>query len=178
MSDLETRPEGYPDGISDGNVRPLAPWRRHASPAGLLVFGLVVVLALAGVLGHERTWAAEANGTHLEVHTSEVIRNGEFAEMRIRVRPGTDIGDLVLGIEDTLWEDITVNTLIPAASEETNADGQTRFTFGQLSGGSEFLLKVDMQINPDILGGNAGRVTVYDGEEELVATPISITVLP
>ena len=44
--------------------------------------------------------------------------------------------------------------------------------------GAEFLFKVDMQINPDILGGNGGRIAVYDGETEIVATEIAITVLP
>jgi hypothetical protein len=178
MSDIETREDAYPDGITEDSVQPVAGWRRHASPLGLVVFGLVVALALLGVLGHERTWAAQSSGTRLEVHTSEVVRNGEFLEMRIRVVPEGDIGELVIGIEDSIWEDVTVNTMIPAATEEVNQDGQTRFTFGELSAGTEFLLKVDMQINPDILGGNGGRITVYDGESEIVATEIAITVLP
>jgi hypothetical protein len=33
-------------------------------------------------------------------------------------------------------------------------------------------------VNPDILLGNEGTITVYDGETELVATGISIVVLP
>lgn len=178
MRDADTRSGPYPDGIGEDNVRPVGAWRRRASPLGLVVFGVVVALALAGLLGHERTWAAESGGTRLEVHTSEIIRNGEFVEMRIRVVPDRDIGELVIGIDDAIWEDVTVNTMIPAASEEANEDGETRFTFGQLSSGTAFLFKVDMQINPDILGGNAGNVTVYDGDAELVVRPISITVLP
>lgn len=179
MSDDEkTRRDTLPDGITDDNVRPAAGWRRHASPLGLVVFGVIVVLALSGLLGHERTWAAQSSGTRLEVHTSEVVRNGEFIEMRIRVVPEGDVGELVIGIEDAIWEDITVNTMIPAASEEANQNGETRLTFAELAAGTEFLFKVDMQINPDILGGNGGRITVYDGESEVVATDIAITVLP
>ena len=178
MSDDEQRRDNLPDGITEDNVRPVASWRRHASPLGLVVFGIVVALALSGVLGHERTWAAQSSVTRLEVHTSEVVRNGEFIEMRIRVVPEGDIGELVIGIEDAIWEDVTVNTMIPAATEEANADGETRFTFAELPAGTEFLFKVDMQINPDILGGNGGRITVYDGEDEVVATEIAITVLP
>jgi hypothetical protein len=177
VSDAD-QPHPYPDGIEDRHVRPVAGWRRHASPLGLVVFGVIVALALSGLLGHERTWAAEASGTRLEVHTSEIIRNGEFVEMRIRVRPAADIAELVIGVDDALWEDITVNTLIPAASEEANENGETRFTFAELSAGTEFLFKVDMQINPDILGGNEGDVTLYDGDTPVVSIPISITVLP
>jgi hypothetical protein len=178
LRDTDTHPGPNPDGIDEDNIRPVGAWRRRASPLGLVVFGVVVALALVGFLGHERTWAAESGGTRLEVHTSEVVRNGEFIEMRIRVVPDRDIGELVIGIDDALWEDITVNTMIPAAGEEANEDGVTRFTFAELPSGSEFLFKIDMQINPDILGGNAGRVTVYDGDAQLVVTPISITVLP
>jgi hypothetical protein len=178
MNDAASRPDNYPDGISEENVQPVAAWRRHASPVGFVVFGLVVALALSGLLGHERTWAADAGGARLEVHTSEIIRNGEFFEMRIRVVPQADVGELVIGIDDAIWEDVTVNTMIPGAADEVNEDGETRFTFAELSSGTTFLFKIDMQINPDILGGNGGRVTVYDGDTELVATEIAITVLP
>jgi hypothetical protein len=180
MSDVDTHAHTYPDGISEDNVQPVAGWRRHASPVGLVAFGLVVALALSGVLGHERTWAAQSDGsgTRLEVHTSEVVRNGEFIEMRVRVVAGSDVGELVIGIEDAIWEDVTVNTMIPGASEEINENGETRFTFAELAAGTEFLFKIDMQINPDIVGGNGGRITVYDGDTEIVATEIGIAVLP
>lgn len=169
---------GFPDGISDDNVRPVEDWRRRASPLSLVAFGVVVALAMSGWLGRERTWSAEGEGTSLEVHTPEIIRNGEFLEMRVRVSSETPITELVIGIEESLWEDVTVNTMIPAATDEASEDGEVRLTFAEVPAGAAFLFKVDMQINPDILGGNEGTLTVYDGETELVATDISITVLP
>ena len=177
MSEQAFRPP-YPDGLSADNIRPVGRWRRHASPLGLILFGVIVVVAFLGILGHERTWLAEVDGTRLHVHAPEVIRNGEFFEIRIRVATDEPLGEVVIGLEDGLWEDVTVNTMIPAASEEENVDGETRFTFSELSAGSELMFKIDAQVNPDILGGNGGRVTVYDGEEEIVATDISISVLP
>jgi hypothetical protein len=68
--------------------------------------------------------------------------------------------------------------MIPAATDERSTDGAFRFSFGEIEPGTPFLLKVDLQINPDIVGANHGRVTVYDGEDPLVETQISITVLP
>ena len=177
MSEQAFRPP-YPDGLNADNIRPVGRWRQHASPLGLVLFGLIFLVALFGVLGHERTWEAAAGGARLEVHAPEVIRNGEFFEMRIRVEAEEPLTELVIGVEDSVWEDITVNTMIPAASEEENLDGETRFTFSELAAGSEFLFKIDAQVNPDILGANSGRVTVYDGEDEIVATDISISVLP
>ncbi|MGI8657906.1 MAG: hypothetical protein ACR2K4_03935 [Candidatus Limnocylindria bacterium] len=44
----------WPDGIKHDHARPVAGWRRHASPLALVVFGAVIALGLLGVLGHER----------------------------------------------------------------------------------------------------------------------------
>jgi hypothetical protein len=167
-----------PDGIDDEHVRPLAGWRRHASPLSLAAFGLVVALALVGVLGHERQWDAQDGGARLRVSMPETIRNGEFFEMRVEVEAEDAIGELGVGIDQALWEDITINTLIPAATDETSEAGEFRFTFGQLGDGTAFLFKVDGQVNPDILGANAGSVTLYDGEDPLTQVEITMTVLP
>ena len=175
---MSTSTPSYPDGITVGHLRETAAWRRHASPLSLLVFATVVGLALAGVLGHERDWHAAASGTSLEIHMPETIRNGEFLEMRVTVESTDGIGLLVIGIDQALWEDVTVNTVIPAATEEVSEDGEFRFSFGQLDPGTSFLLKVDAQVNPDIVGGNAGTITVYDGDEPLVEQEIEMAVLP
>lgn len=167
-----------PDGIGEENQRPVGTLRRHASPLSLIVFGTVIVLALAGIFGHEREWRAEGNGVALEVHAPEVIRNGEFFEMRIHVASDEPIGELVIGVEQALWTDMTVNTMIPAAAEEESVEGEFRFVFGAIEPDEPFLLKVDVQVNPDIVAGNRGRITVYDADEALVDAQVSISVLP
>ncbi len=167
-----------PDGIGDKHVRPVRGWRRHASPLALAIFGGVVVLALTGMLGHERDWQAEVAGTLLAVHAPETIRNGEFFEIRTTVESDEPIDELVIGVATSLWEDMTVNTIIPAATKEVGKDGEFRFTFDRLDAGSVFELKVDLQVNPDILGGNEGDITVYDGEDAITNVTIGMTVLP
>lgn len=175
---MTTETAQFPDGIGDHSVRPLAGWRRHASPLSLVAFGIVLTLAFAGLLGHEREWHADANGTQMSVHMPEIIRNGEFFEIRIEIESSSAIGELGVGVDQELWEDVTVNTLIPAATEETSRDGEFRFTFGELPGDTPFMLKVDAQVNPDILGGNEGQVTVYDGDEPVASLNVSMMVLP
>ena len=167
-----------PDGIGEEHIRPLQSWQRHASPLSLAVFGVVLAVAFGGFLGHERDWRASARGADLVIHAPEVTRNGEFMEMRISVEANEAIGELAVGVDADLWEDMTVNTMIPAATDEQSMDGELRFTFAELEAGASFLLKIDLQVNPDIVGGNEGTVTVYDGEEAVVGIPISITVLP
>ncbi len=167
-----------PDGIAEEHVRPMAGWRRHASPLALVVFGAVMLLGMTGLLGREADWRAEGNGVRLEVHTSEILRNGEFFEMRVSVEADRAVEELVIGVESALWEDLTVNTMIPAATDETGTDGEFRFTFAELEAGSSFLMKIDLQVNPDIVAGNEGAVTLYDGEELLATTDVTIAVLP
>jgi hypothetical protein len=167
-----------PDGIGPEHVEPRNGLRRHASPLSLAVFGSVIVLGLTGLLGRERDWVSESDEVRLTVHSSETIRNGEFFEMRINVEVVTGVDDLVIAVDQELWEDMTVNTMIPAASQETGGGGEFRFAYGPMEAGTTFLLKVDLQVNPDIVGGNSGTVTVNDGDRPMTAATIRITVLP
>ena len=174
----EPQAQTFPDGIREEHATPRRGLRRYASPLALVVFGSVIVLGLTGFLGHERDWSSEADGVSLTVHAPEVTRNGEFLEMRIGVDAASAVEDLVIGVDQSLWEDMTVNTMIPAATEETGEDGEFRFSFGPMDAGTTFSLKVDLQVNPDIVGGNVGALTVYDGDTAITSVDIAITVLP
>ena len=178
MSNADESEQPLPDGIRKEHVTPRKGWRRHASPLSLVVFGLVIVLGLTGLLGHERDWRSEADGVSLEVHAPEITRNGEFFEMRIAVETANAVEDLAIGVNRDLWEDMTVNTMIPAATEETGVDGEFRVSFGPMEAGTAFDLKIDLQVNPDIVAGNEGTVTVYDGDRPITAVDIDLMVLP
>jgi hypothetical protein len=178
MSRTDDGQPDYPDGIDEHHATPRRGLRRHASPLALGVFGFVIALGVAGLLGHERDWRSEGDGVTLTVHTPEVIRSGEFLETRVTVEAATAIEDLAIGVEQGLWEDMTVNTMIPAATEESSLDGEFRFTFGPMEAGTRFDLKIDLQVNPDIVGGNQGTLTVYDGDSPTTAVDIDVTVLP
>jgi hypothetical protein len=167
-----------PDGIQDEHVEITGRLGRRANPIGVVLLGLVLLAALLGVAGHEVTRSATGGGAELRWEAPEVIRNGEFFEMRLMVMSAGGIGDLGVGIPTALWEDITINTMFPAASEETSAGGELLFSFGAVEPGVEFQLKVDAQINPDIIGSNEGVLRVYDGEDQLVELPVRLEVRP
>lgn len=168
----------YPDGITEDAARRPTRWELIRRFVGVAVVGAVVGLALLGAFGRERTWAASESGVELQIHMPEVMRNGEILELRISVASAEAIGQLEVGIGQSLWEDMTVNTLLPAASEERNEDGEFRFVFGPMAAGTTFLFKVDGQVNPDFLGSNDGVIAVYDGETRLASVSVSLRVLP
>lgn len=175
---MSTWDEIAPDGIDESHQQPLGGWRRHASPFSVIVFGVIVAVGLSGLVGHERDWTASGDGVDLVVHAPEVIRNGEFLELRATLVSAQPLSQLAIGVEASLWEDMTVNTMLPTPADESSEDGELRFTYQPLEAGTEFLWKVDLQVNPDIVLGNDGTLTVYDGDRPLVSTDLSIQVLP
>ena len=167
----------YPDGITpadaDGHGARLN-W------ISLAVLGLVMAAALLGLFGggKARGVIAEAPAARLEVHTPRVLRNGIFFETRIQVTARAPIADAVIVVPASLWRDMTINTMIPAPSEEKAEKGAFRFSYGQMKPGDVLDIKIDGQINPPLFAGNSGSVALHDGDRPLTGVPIEITVLP
>ena len=172
-SDLE-----WPDGIGEDHIGTRGGWARHAGPLSLVVLALAMAFGLSGLAGRETTLTQSAGSVEATWHAPERIRNGEFFEIRLTVEAADAIDELVIGVAASVWEDFTINTFMPAATEEASEDGELRFAFGPLEPDTAFLLKVDAQINPDAVGANRGAVTIYDGDAALLELPVSIEVLP
>ncbi|MCA1588422.1 MAG: hypothetical protein LC744_07165 [Chloroflexi bacterium] len=177
-ADRTSAEERWPDGLSASHQRAATGWRRHTRPMALLMLAVVMAGALAGLAGVEETLTEESGVATVTWHAPARIRNGEFFEMRLQVAAHEQIEELVVGVDASLWEDFTINTFFPAATEEASEEGELRFTFGPLEPGGSFLMKVDAQINPDMLWRNEGTVTVYDGERAIAELPIVMEVLP
>jgi hypothetical protein len=168
-----------PDGIAGEHYREARGVSAYVSAVGLAILLVVVLAATLGFLGRpDRARSAGGPTADLEVFGPELIRNGEFFEMRFTVTAHEPMDEMALAIDASLWEDFTVNTMIPAPSEEEHEDGRFRFTFGPMQPGDVLLFKVDLQINPDFLGSNAGQVQVLDGDEAVVALRYEVGVLP
>lgn len=108
----------------------------------------------------------------------QLIRTGEFFEMRFRIDTAEPLAEAVIAVDEGIWRDITVNTMIPAATEETHDDGAFRFTLGPLEADVSYLYKVDLQINPDFFGRNEGRIGLYDGDRLITELTYELGVLP
>ena len=168
-----------PDGIRQEHIRETRGIQQYRSAVGVIVLGAAVVAAAIGLLGApEEARTASSAAASLEVYGPRLIRTGEFFEMRFRIETSEPLSEATLAVDEQIWRDITVNTMIPAATEETHEDGAFRFTLGPLDADTSFLYKVDAQINPDFFGRNAGRIGLYDGDELITELTYELGVLP
>ena len=166
-----------PDGISQAN---LERFPGRANPLPLLVLTALLGAAMAGLLGGLPAEVRRADGdaAGLSVRMPEILRNGTSFETIVEVRPRRAVGNLVIGVSDGLWAEMTINTMIPAAGRESFADGFHRFSFGKVEAGETFRFKIDGQVNPPVFGGTSGEIAAFDGERRLAAVPVRMKVLP
>jgi hypothetical protein len=174
-----TRLETLPTGIEERHVAERRGFGGRASPLALVVLALVIGAGFAGVYGGESVVSDSGERGSLSVQGPHRIRNGEFFEMRFTVEARAEIAQAVVAVDPAVWRDITVNTFIPAPTEEEAADGEFRFAFGALQPGDRLEIKVDMQINPDHPPMvNRGAIRLLDGEEPIAAVEYELGVLP
>lgn len=168
-----------PEGIEERHHRPAGALRRPKL-ASLIVTGAILLAAMVGLTGGtpNPSHIADTPAARLEVITPSILRNGLFYETRVHIVPHRAFDDLVLGVEPSLWRDMTVNSAIPAAEKESFGDGLFRLSFGPAKAGEPIELKFDGQINPPLFGGNAGRMVLLDGERPVAVLQLTTRVMP
>lgn len=164
----------------DGIVPRPAAGNGRANPLPVMVLAAVMIAGLSGLLGGQPGVIQQvaSDAAVLRVQTPETLRNGMAFETIVEVDPVTAIDDLVIGVSDGLWREMTINTMIPAPAEETFKDGYQRFSFGPFAAGEALRFKIDGQINPPLFAGRSGEIAVMDGERMLTGVPIRVRVLP
>ncbi|WP_294338743.1 hypothetical protein [uncultured Sphingomonas sp.] len=168
-----------PDGITDRHATPKR-LHAYASLLSLLVLGALLATAMTGWLAGDRTTPrrVEAPAATLTASIPDRLRNGEFFEMRLVVTARTDMNDATVAVSPALWRDMTINSMVPAATDEEFKDGAFRFRYGPLKAGDTLEVKIDGQINPPLTVGTGGEVALYDGDMRVAALPVRIRVLP
>jgi hypothetical protein len=167
-----------PDGIGTEHID-LRPLQQRPGILSLVILGALVVFGLSGYAGggsaeHE---VRNAAGT-FELRSPDIIRNGDMLETRMHVVAQRPIDKLVIGVEPALWREVTTNSTVPQAAEETFRDGLFRFSFHRIEAGAAFEFQVAQQINPGLWGTNRGRVVFLDGDTVLAELPVALRVLP
>ena len=168
----------YPQGIYERHASSAS--NRHASWWRLGILVLILGVALSGILGGAPapTVRAASDAASIAVTTPDRLRNGMFFETRIAATATRPIADAVVAIPAALWRDATINTMIPAPTEEAFVDGEFRFHFGPLDAGETVAFKIDGQMNPPRFSGAGGRIRLLDGDAERVAVPVTLKVIP
>jgi hypothetical protein len=168
-----------PDGITDAGPA-TGLWERHSTPISLLTLGAWLMAGLSGVLGGgpSPTLQASFSSADMSVNMPQVLRNGEFFEIQIRIEAKAPLQNATLAIAPTLWKDMTVNTILPAAERESFRGGRIQLEYGPRAAGEMIEIKIDGQVNPPLFAGTRGSLALYDGPTLLGQMPVSIAVRP
>lgn len=170
----------FPDGIDQSNVKGGSRLSLRFRWLVLVFLGAILAVAMSGALGGADSPIVTVNGKEgaLTVEAPATLRNGEFFEMHFIGRAHQALAKPTLAIEGRYWQDLTINTMIPAPASESYEDGFFLFEFDPLDAGKAINLKVDGQVNPPMFGGTRGRLQWRDGDRVLAEVPIRLRVLP
>ncbi len=146
----------------------------------LLVPRALIATAMTGWLAGDRTTPrrVQVSAATLTASIPDRLRNGEFFEMRLVVTDRTDMIDATVAVAPALWRNMTINSMVPAGSDEEIKPGAFRFRHGPLKASDTLEVKIDGQVNPPLTIGTEGEVALYDGDTRVAAPPVRIRVLP
>lgn len=166
-----------PDGIS---TQALYVQKGYANPLPLILLTMLMIAGLMGLMGGNPSptrWVENQN-LRLSIHSPAIVRSGMAFETKFAIYAKRPIHQLSMSVSDGLWRDMTINTMIPAATEEIYRDGAHHFIFSDLPSGEQFQFKVDGQINPPLIGKVRGPITVWDGPTKITEIDFKTMVLP
>ena len=167
-----------PDGIAPRHFERGGEWLRGIVPISLL--GAVLLAALLGLFGGGRdsTSSVAESGARLSITAPRTLRNGMFFEIVIIADARRAIAKPVIAISGSYLFDLTINSSIPQASEESFKGGNVAMTYQALQPGERLQVKLDGQVNPTLVGVNRGKIVLRDGSTELASQQVSLKVFP
>ena len=170
----------YPEGIGEEHVHPQSFLRRYLGWWALALLAALIAIALTGTLGGRpnTTFRADSPRAGLAVNAPEVLRSGEFFEMRFRVRAKQPIEKPVLAVAHSYLRDLTLNTFKPSPAEESSDGTFYRMEFGAMEPGDSFELMIDGQVNPDLFGGTRGSIELLDDKTRITGMALELEVRP
>jgi hypothetical protein len=169
-----------PEHLDLGRHRDASWWSELG--ARWVVLGLLTAISLAAlfnVFGQEaNVTSASGDAADLEVFAPDALRGGLFFEGRFTVAANDSLEDAVLVLASGWAENMHINTIEPAPTEETGRDGDLRLHFGPLGAGERLVVYMQFQVNPTNLGRRSADVELYDGDRLIARVDRTITVFP
>jgi hypothetical protein len=152
------------------------PWYRRAL---MSLVCLIPVLALLNVFGqHPSTTEASAAAATLRVQAPERVRGGLMFQVRIDVEAAQDIKEPQLVLSPGAFEEMTVNSVIPEAMDESTSNGRVTLSYQRLNAGQKLTVWIQYQVNPVNVGKRTTNVLLTDGDKPIATVKRDITSLP
>jgi hypothetical protein len=170
-----------PDGLSVKRNQELAgrarhPWYRRAL---LCTIAVLPVLALLNVFGQKPTLSvAHGLAGDLEVTAPARLRSGLIFQVRVRITAHQDINKPQLVFDPGWWESMSLNSLVPNPSTQTNENGRVVMSFNKLAAGRTMFVWLYFQVNPTNVGNRREDVELDDGATPIATVHRSLTIFP
>jgi hypothetical protein len=170
-----------PDGLSvkrnlelEGRLR--HPWYRRAL---LCAIAVLPILALLNVFGQKPTLSvAHGTAADLEVTAPARLRSGLIFQVRVRVTAHQNISKPQLVFDPGWWESMSLNSMVPNPSHQTNANGRVVMSFSQLAAGHTMFVWLYFQVNPTNVGNRREDLELDDGATPIATVHRSLTIFP
>jgi hypothetical protein len=147
-----------------------------------VVLGLLAAMALIALLGlvgqSARESGASAAAAELEVSAPNRVRGGLFFQGRFTVHAHDPVENATLVLAPGWLENLSINTIEPAPTEEASRDGHLTLSFGPLDPGERLVVYMQFQVNPTNVGIRSADVGLYDGDTEILTVDRTLTVFP
>ena len=177
--DLVAHP--LPDGLSversrDLHGRATHVWYRRAL---LCAIAVLPILALFNVFGQRPTTSSvHALAASLSVTAPARLRSGLIFQVRVKVTAHQDISKPQLVFDPGWWESMSVNSLVPNPSTQTNEDGRVVLAYNKLAAGHTLIAWLYFQVNPTNVGKRREDVELDDGSTPITQVHRSLTIFP
>jgi hypothetical protein len=156
--------------------RNVEPWFRRA---GLTLLLAVSALGLANVFGqHTHTLTAESAAARLSVETPGNARGGLIYQTIFRIEAHRDLAKPTLVLDPGWFDGLTINTVEPDAVQWGQREGRNTLAMPALQAGGQFVLRLQYQVNPTVLGHRTQNVVLADGDTTLVTLDHAETIFP
>jgi hypothetical protein len=160
----------------DLHGRNVEPWIRRV---GLLLLFAACALGLANFFGqHTRVLSVDAAAAKLTVEAPRAARGGLIYQAVFRIDAHRDLAKPTLVLDPGWFDGLTINTVEPDSVSWGQRNGRNTVTIGPIAAGDHFVLRLQYQVNPTVLGHRKQNVVLEDGESALATLEHAQTIFP
>jgi hypothetical protein len=160
----------------DLHGRNVEPWVRRA---GLFVLLVICALGLANVFGqHTHVLSIDSAAAKLTVETPAAARGGLIYQSIFTIEAHEELSKPTLHLEPGWFDGLTINTVEPDAVEWGQLDERNTLELPAIAPGDKFVLRLQYQVNPTVLGRRSQDVLLMDGGTELLRLDHAQTLFP